>query len=303
MEDFYCIYDEPFADTSGIPTSFVTRLAKEAGMKVVLSADGGDELFGGYSHYNKAFALYHRIQLLPYSMRKRMVQTSTAMLSKSMRQQLVFLNLEHKIYAFEELLLAPDMESFFEAVVANQALPEIETLLNRSFPGISLSQSKQDQTQQSMLMWDFTNYLPDDILVKVDRATMHQSMECREPFLDHRLAELSWKMPIEFKIKKGIGKYPLRKLLSRYMPNSYFDRKKQGFSIPIFNWFMEDMDKLFEDYFSDNRLKNIDILNAKEIQREYRKYKIYKTRNKDYNIEKMWRLLSFMLWWERCNKR
>ena len=87
------------------------------------------------------------------------------------------------------------------------------------------------------------------------------------------------------------------------MPNSYFDRKKQGFSIPIFNWFMEDMDKLFEDYFSDNRLKNIDILNAKEIQREYRKYKIYKTRNKDYNIEKMWRLLSFMLWWERCNKR
>lgn len=303
LGDFYSIYDEPFADTSGIPTSFVTRLAKNTGMKVVLSADGGDELFGGYSHYKRAFALYQRIQRLPYSVKKLMVKTSNLLLNKKARKQLVFLNLEHKIYALEELFMANDIKTFFEAVVANQALPEIEQLLNHSFPGLSLSNHIKDQTQQAMLMCDFSSYLPDDLLVKVDRATMHQSMECREPFLDHRLVELSWRMPIGFKIKNGVGKYPLRRLLSRYMPDTSFDRQKQGFSIPIFNWFIKDLDSLFSEHFSDEGLKGIDILNRSEVQREYKKYISYKARNKDYNIEKMWRLLSFKLWWQRYHDR
>lgn len=301
LSNFYKIYDEPFADTSGIPTACVTKLAKDSGMKVVLSADGGDELFGGYTHYTRAFSLYQRIQLLPYRVRKMTVKAFRKCVGKSIRQKLVFLNLEHKMFALEELLLAEDIETFFEAVVANQALTEIESLLNHSLPKLSLSVSDSAKSKQSMLMWDFVNYLPDDLLVKVDRATMHHSLECREPFLDHRLAELSWRMPIDFKMKNGIGKYPLRQVLSSYIPKKYFEREKQGFSIPIFNWFKEDIDQYFADYFSDESLNQIHFLNKAEVQREYKKYLQYKKRNKEYNIEKMWRLLSLLMWWRNAN--
>jgi asparagine synthase (glutamine-hydrolysing) len=150
-----------------------------------------------------------------------------------------------------------------------------------------------------MMAWDFQYYLPDDLLVKVDRATMFYGVECREPFLDHRLVEFAAGMPMELKIKNGATKYPLRNLLSKHVPNEYFERKKQGFSVPIFEWFSKELDIMFQIYFNSSFLKRIDFLNATEVQREYQKYLRYKKNGKQYNVEKMWRILSFILWWEK----
>ena len=155
---------------------------------------------------------------------------------------------------------------------------------------------------QAMMGWDFQYYLPDDLLVKVDRATMFYGVESREPFLDHRLVEFAARMPVELKIKNGKTKHPLRALLLRYVPKEYFERKKQGFSIPIFAWFSLELDAMFETYLSAEYVNRTGILNGEEVQKEYQKYLHYKKNGKQYNIEKMWRILSFMLWWEKYNQ-
>jgi asparagine synthase (glutamine-hydrolysing) len=299
LDNFYEIYDEPFADTSGIPTSCVTQLAKESQIKVVLSADGGDELFGGYTHYQNAYSLHNRLNKIPASLRKGLSGVSEALAIKGIRENIYAFNAEHKLYALEELLRTNNPAQFFEAYIANQSIREIQNLTGYNPESHYLSSFSGKDAYQQMMLWDIKNYLTDDLLVKVDRATMHHSVESREPFLDHRLVELSQRMPGSLKIKNGEGKYIVKKLLDRYIPRSLFERKKQGFSIPIFQWFSQDLDNLFELHLSPESLSRIDCLDTSEVQREYRKYKHYKSSGKQYNIEKMWRILSFILWWNK----
>jgi asparagine synthase (glutamine-hydrolysing) len=299
LNRFYDIYDEPFADTSGIPTACVTALAKAHGMKVVLSADGGDELFGGYTHYLKADRFYSNVASIPGRLRKSLATVSSGIFPKALRDKLQHFNLDHKLYAFDELIQAGDPASFFEAYVANQAHPELKNLLNGFEQPYSL---KLDTTAKSsleiMMRWDRNYFLADDLLTKVDRATMWHSIECREPLLDHRLIEFASTIPVKYKIANGKGKILLRKLLSRYLPEELFERPKQGFSIPVFSWFTSEFDQLFETHLSPESLKEVYPLNAQEVQRELSKYKMFKKQNKADNIEKMWRLLSFVMWWK-----
>jgi asparagine synthase (glutamine-hydrolysing) len=296
---FYSVYDEPFADTSGIPVACVTQLAKQSGMKVVLSADGGDELFGGYTHYQRANSLFGRLSSIPPGLRKLMVRSSRFMFSSSLRSQITTHNFHHRLSALEELLLTNDATSFFESFLANQTLDEISDLMNGHLVAKAHTKFSDGHPLEKMMDWDLKYYLPDDLLVKVDRATMHYGIECREPFLDHRLVEFAARMPIELKFKDGQQKYVLKKLLRRYLPSELFERKKQGFSIPIFEWFSTDLDKMFHDYLSEENLKTVPFLNASVIRRELRKYLYYKKRKQKYNIEKMWRLLSFMMWYKK----
>ncbi len=302
LHEFYAIYDEPFADTSGIPTACVTQLAKEAGMKVVLSADGGDELFGGYTRYQQANDLFQKFKTLPEGVRHAVSKGIRTMLPPSVRSKINLLNIEHKAYAFEELIEAKNPITFFEGFMANQSVDEVTNIVRH----IGLCSMQFSETinnpMQAMMGWDFQYYLPDNLLVKVDRATMFYGVESRDPFLDHRLAEFTARMPVDLKIKDGKGKYPLRALLSRYVPSEYFERKKQGFSIPIFAWFNQELDSMFEIYLSSEYLNKVGILNTEEVRKEYRKYLHYKKSGKQYNIEKMWRILSFMLWWEKYNQ-
>lgn len=299
LDNFYEIYDEPFADTSGIPTSCVTQLAKVSQIKVVLSADGGDELFGGYTHYQKAHSLYNLLTKIPAGLRKGFTSITETLAINGIRENIYTFNFEHKLYALEELLRTNNSIQFFESYIANQSTREIQKLTGyvpESHDPRSLSGK---DTFEQMMLWDIKNYLIDDLLVKVDRATMHHSIESREPFLDHRLVELSQTMPVSLKIKNGEGKYIVKKLLDRYIPRTLIERKKQGFSIPMFKWFSQDLDNLFQHNFSAESLSRIDCLNASEVQREYQKYKHYKSKGKQYNIEKMWRILSFILWWNK----
>lgn len=302
LSDFYSIYDEPFADTSGIPTACVAKLAKDHGVKVVLSADGGDELFGGYSHYRKALRLYERIGAVPASLRKSLAKVTRFTLPQPVRKRMNFLNIEHRAYAFEELVASGDPAGFFEAFVANQSADEVSNLLRyRGKAGISPPQQGDDPFAM-MMAWDFAYYLPDDLLVKIDRATMYHSIECREPFLDHRLVELAARIPASMKLRDGTGKYILRKLLTRYLPDIDFNRPKQGFSIPVFAWFRSDLDTMFDRYFDPSMTREVPFFNSAEITREHEKYRRYSKAGRQYNIEKMWRILSFMLWWEKYMK-
>ncbi len=302
LQDFYSIYDEPFADTSGIPTACVTHLAKENGMKVVLSADGGDELFGGYSHYQKALSLFRKFNLLPSGLRHTISKGTKVLFPSTLRKNIYPLNAEHKFYALEEIMCTEDSATFFEALLANQSMDEIGKMIGSTSKGTMGFLNKDLSPLQAMMAWDFSYYLPDDLLVKVDKATMFHSIECRDPFLDHRLVEFSLLIPEDLKIRDGKGKYLLRKLLKRYVPETYFERKKQGFSIPIFAWFSKELDEMFDQYLSFDKLSEIPFFDAREIQREHSKYRYYKKRGKQYNIEKMWRILSFMLWWDKFMK-
>jgi len=271
-------------------------------MKVVLSADGGDELFGGYSHYQHVSNLYRRFHRMPAGLRKKIARGLTVAAPGHMREKIVAFNTEHKLYALEELMRADDHQHFFEAYLANQTQAEISNLVT----GTNLNELNGVPSLgllQTMMAWDLRYYLPDDLLVKVDRATMYFSTECREPFLDHRLVEFAMQMPDNLKVRNGKGKYILRKLLGRYLPENLFERKKQGFSIPIFSWFTRELDEMFNQHLSIEKLKQVPFISAREVTKELMKYKYYKKKGKQYNIEKMWRILSFMLWWETHMKR
>jgi asparagine synthase (glutamine-hydrolysing) len=150
-----------------------------------------------------------------------------------------------------------------------------------------------------MRKWDLENYMADDLLVKVDRATMFNQIECREPLLDHRLTEFAFKLPPSIHQQNQSTKYLLRKILGNYLPHQLFDRKKQGFSIPVFQWFKDELDQLFDQYLSKNEIEKTGLLHYSEVEREWKKYRYYKKIGKEYNIEKMWRLLSFMMWYKK----
>ena len=297
LDSFYTIYDEPFADTSGIPTSFVAQIAKQQDVKVVLSADGGDELFGGYTHYRTASALLHRFSRLPRAFRKQLANVLYTVIPPALRARISFANFEHRLYALEEMLQAQTPIDFFEALLANQTKPEIARLsapLLQASLGLSHARG---EAVADMMAWDFEHYLPDDLMYKVDRATMYHGVECREPFLDHRLIEFAAALPMHLKLPpQGAGKRILRNLLSRHLPTDYFDRKKQGFSIPLFKWFQRDLDAQFAEAFSHATLASLAPLNADEATREYKKYRQFKKASKEYNMEKMWRMLSFVKW-------
>ncbi len=299
FHNFYEIYDEPFSDTSGIPVALVAALAREHGVKVVLSADGADELFGGYPHYQRVNANYTGLMRIPAFVRKVAAGCIHTLLPRNIRSKLVPYNLEHRMAASEERLRASDIIGLFESSCSNQTHEEIELLTGQACrPGALLHDDLPIDPRELMMQWDAKFYLPDDLLMKVDRATMHNSIEGRDPFLDHRIVELATKLPMKLKIKDGKTKVALRKILLRYHPASLFERPKQGFSIPIFTWFKNDLDNLFDRYLTGNLVEEAG-LNQEEVRRELQKYNYYKGRDRQYNVEKMWRLLSFMMWFNR----
>ena len=146
-----------------------------------------------------------------------------------------------------------------------------------------------------MLYWDGISYLPDDILVKVDRASMSTSLETRAPFLDHKLIEAAWLLPDEQLLFKKTGKFILREILSKYVPRNLFERPKQGFTIPIDKWLRNDLKDWAEDLLSPSKIKSYDLLDEKLILKLWTEHQ-----SKDYNHgHKLWTILMFQLWLEQ----
>ncbi len=303
LADFYAVYDEPFSDTSGIPLLLLSGQVKQQGTKVVLSADGGDELFGGYEHYQRISQWANEMQKIPPGLRHAGARCINLFLPTAVRQRIKWANLPHRISRLEELLKAGSSAiSFYEASISNLSLRELKLLTRSHHQPAALINDAPTSLPENMMRWDARYYLPDDLLVKVDRATMFTGIEAREPMLDHRLVEWSARLPLSEKINNGKSKWILRKILHRYHPPELFNRPKHGFTIPLFLWFGNKLRHVVLHYLSPPCIEKYGILNNKVVQYELNRFLYYQSRNKSYNMEKIWRMVSFMMWCEKWMK-
>ena len=294
LDKFVDIYDEPFGDSSGIPTILVSQVAKDSGIKVVLSADGGDEVFCGYSRYwtidnigKKLFKLPKAIRGSLNFMMDKIGDDNITKLTKSSNAKFKY-KLIHKI-----LKNSKSWKDIYLALTSY----EVEELLDfqKDIDDAGFEVGEAIAPMQGMMLWDYHRYMVDDILTKVDRATMSLSIEGREPLLDHTIAQFMAQVPFEMKYKNGDSKYLLKKVLERYIPKEMIYRKKMGFGIPIFEWFSSDLKKLFEEYFQEDKLKEHNLLNQKYIDREYKEMS-------KKNIVNLWLILVFQMWYQKYKK-
>jgi len=239
------LYDEPFADSSGIPTFMVSSLAAKD-VKVVLSADGGDELFGGYNSYKLVPQRLKQISRRPYWVRalvgKGLSMIPMPILAKGLNaisfgEANLPSRLLRKCIKLETLLPDVTPADVFRVTQTHWMPKEIDQLFGSHYinPRVDIDHFPGCFEEQ-MTLWDFHHYLPDDIMVKVDRATMGASIEGREPLLDHRLIEFAFRLPLKYRIGKLGQKHLLRKVLYKYVPRELIDRPKMGFGIPINQW-------------------------------------------------------------------
>lgn len=301
-------YDEPFADSSQIPTYLVSKLASQA-VTVSLSGDGGDELFGGYNRYVWGRKLWSTIGWLPVTIRKWLSAGLThlspaflnAVLSRGAALLPASLSLSlpgDKLHKLAAVLPAGNQQDLYLELLSNFGdrkagyMPEKE-------PHTVLSDQRQwavvDDFTRWMISLDMLCYLPDDILVKVDRATMAVSLESRIPFLDHRLIEWAWRLPTSMMIRNGKGKWLMRRILSDFVPESLFDRPKMGFGIPIDAWLRGPMREWAESLLDQKRLDSEEFLDWKEIRRKWGEHQLG-ARNWNYYL---WSVLMFLAWRER----
>jgi asparagine synthase (glutamine-hydrolysing) len=262
----------------------VSQVAKDAGMKVVLSADGGDELFGGYARYEQFLGRWNQAQRLGSVGRvgaKHALRAFGAVSSPTKAES---------FERYADLLSHDSFIDFYQNMFANASTREIGSVFAdyrrpaaAASSGVLLNQ---------MMEWDFRNYLVDDILTKVDRATMYNSIEGREPFLDHRLIEFAAQLPVSYKIRGSETKYLLKKLLARYLPEHLYRLPKRGFAIPFSSWmsgsYMEEVLAVLD------RMDGT-IFNTREVRRLSERHR--KGQAVNYNM--LWLLFSFQTWYEK----
>jgi asparagine synthase (glutamine-hydrolysing) len=286
LKNFVKIYDEPFGDSSGIPTYLVSQIAKENGVKVVLSADGGDELFCGYERYWFCENIINKFSKLPF----KKGFNSLLNFFNPLFLRIPIKNMEHKLGFLSNILTSSSYQEMYETMIKNYR-DDIKEILNISPKFVKRSYfefGKQFDIKQAMMLWDFYNYLPNDILVKMDRATMYNSIEGREPLLDNKIIEYSATIPFELKYKNKESKYILKKVLERYLPKELIYRKKMGFGIPMIEWFKKDLLDMFEEYFKEDD----EIVNMQFVREKLNEFKS----GKYVNINKLWFVLVYKMW-------
>ena len=293
-------WDEPFADPSSIPTMLVSKLAREK-VTVALSADAGDELFGGYSKYTYIINGAKRNSFFP----KQFRNAAVSVLSKVNPGKIPYFN---KTYNFQtryfkgiELLKADGAMDGLSSIAKVFTDSEIDTLLNGIglatglFSAIPLIDDQFADDISQLLYTDYQTYMVDDILTKVDRASMSVSLEGREPLLDHRLLEWSARLPSNLKIRNGEKKYILKEICHKHIPKTMMARPKMGFGIPLVNWFDSEIISYVDQYLNQTYLQKQGIFNVVAVSKIVDGY----LKNKRENVFKIWNLIMFQLWYQR----
>jgi asparagine synthase (glutamine-hydrolysing) len=292
------IYDEPFGDSSAIPTILVSQLAKQD-VKVSLSADGGDEIFAGYDKYITALNYHNKFSnintniksILKYGMDKlnpKYIPIFNKSYNYSTRYEKVknILNANNSIESME---------------IASQYFTKLETsnILKNTFSNLetnfNLNILDTNDEINKMLAIDYKTYMVDDILTKIDRATMSVSLEGREPLLDYRIIEFVSQLPSSLKYKHGDKKWLLKQITHKYLPKNMMDRPKKGFSVPIEEWFRDELKEYFLIYLDKSRLDKENLFNSDEIIKLRDSYLMG---NKE-NVQKLWFILMFEMWYEK----
>lgn len=276
------IYCEPFADSSQLPTYLVSQMAKQH-VTVSLSGDGGDELLGGYNPYQFAPNIWQKIRIFPSPMRKLAAQLMSG------------LTLPDKIEKLISVFPAKDQHQFYQLMMSHWT-NAADVVLNSGNAPVFLSDAKQwpatDSFEHWMMAMDAGQYMTDDILVKVDRAAMANSLETRVPLLDHRVFEFAWKLPQHMKIRNGVGKWALREVLYRHVPKSMIERPKKGFSIPLSQWLRGPLREWAEELLAESRLQAEGYFNVRLVRKAWQQH----CSGKADNALKLWSILMFQAW-------
>jgi asparagine synthase (glutamine-hydrolysing) len=296
------IYDEPFADSSQIPTFLVAQLARQH-VTVALSGDAGDEVFGGYNRHQWIPKIWRRTKYLTRGGR-RLVGNLLNTLRPDQWDSLFsvggrFLgnakNPGEKLQKLANSIGAANVQELYD-FVRSQGLSQINLMSSdittkaESFPWHEL-----DCFENTLMLADMNNYLPGDILAKVDRAAMAVSLETRVPFLDHQLIEFAWSLPLHMKIRNGEGKWILRRVLEKYVPLKLFDRPKSGFGVPIDSWLRGPLREWAGDLLSRDRIRRDGYFDAEKIHKLWEEHLSGKRRWH----HQLWNILMFNAWLNR----
>ncbi len=292
-------YDEPFGDSSAVPTYLVSKYARQV-VKVALSADGGDEQFCGYTNYWPALKLSKINSRISYIFRLLLSKAGKNNFAynffKTFSPFLKVTNFRDKYSKLLNAILYSEPLKIFDVSKSFYIDDELRKLLKINMQQICIYYDYDNiDILQSMMMQDIKTYMMDDILVKVDRATMRVSLEGREPFLDNRILEFSARLPVNLKCNNGVTKYILRKILYKYIPRKLIERPKKGFSMPLYEWFRKELKELYEYYLSEKKFKEAGIFNEKFIRKLLNRY--YK--GEPTNSSRFWLILMFQMWRER----
>lgn len=302
------LYDEPFSDSSQIPTCLVSRLAREK-VTVSLSGDGGDEIFGGYPRYLLGDQLWRKIGWLPLPLRRALARTipqfptqfiawSDGRLGGALGHSKSQRTLVDRLSAASDILVSESSSHLYRRLVSHWKDPSAMVHGSKE-PSTVLTDpahrfDNKDLLAQMMYL-DTLSYLPDDILVKVDRATMGVALEARVPFLDHRVLELAWRMPLSLKIRDGEGKWLLHQLLARYVPPELTRRPKMGFGVPLDSWLRGPLREWAEELLAPDRLKHEGIFVSGPIEKKWAEHL---SGRRDWHYY-LWDVLMFQAWWEQ----
>lgn len=295
------IYDEPFSDSSQIPTYLVSQLARQH-VTVSLSGDAGDELFSGYTRYGMTASMWSKLERLPLPLRKILASSITSLSPAAWNALLGWLprmwgRIGDKLHKGAGVLPSASVDELYHGLVSHWADPaqvviggvEPQTLLTGLMPDL-----EGLEPVERMMVLDMLTYLPDDILTKVDRAAMAVTLESRVPMLDHRVVEFAWQLPQSLKQRDGVGKWILRQVLYRHVPQALIDRPKMGFGIPLDSWLRGPLRDWAEALLDESRLREEGYLRPEPIRRKWLEHQSG-VRNWAYHL---WDILMFQAWLE-----
>ena len=292
--------DEPFADSSAIAVYILSQKTRQK-VTVALSGDGGDELFGGYTKYSYILNATNKFQLAPKSLRRGLAQVLDKIDPGKIPYFNKTYNFSTRYYKGISLLKSGSAQESLQGIAKFYTDHEIDMLFNKGvrsdgdnflFTGLL---PQYTDTLSALLCADYKTYMVDDILTKVDRASMSVSLEGREPLLDHRLVEFVAQLPSWLKIKNNNKKYLLKEICHQYIPKAIMERKKMGFGIPLVEWFDAEI-KLYVDlYLSQEYIKQQGLFNLATVDGLVKRYQW----NKSENVFKLWNLIMFQLWYEK----
>ena len=305
------LYSEPFADSSQIPTYLVSALARKD-VTVALSGDGGDELFGGYTRYLLAEQLWAKFSRIPTPMRSLLghlaglvppnrIDKIVQPLKLLMPEQWRYKQFGNKVHKIASICRANDSAAVYKSLISMWARPsqvvigagDIDMLADLP----QVIESLPSFTERMMLT-DLLSYLPGDILAKVDRASMGESLEVRVPFLDHRVVEHAWRLPFDLKVRNGEGKWLLKQVLYRYVPQKLIDRPKMGFGVPIDEWLRGPLRDWAENLLDSQRLAEDGFFHVDQVRATWQQHL---SGAADWHAL-LWPILMFQAWFDRYER-
>ena len=295
------IYCEPFADHSQIPNFLVSKFARQ-NVTISLTGDGGDELFCGYDRYHKTNELWMKLSAVPMPLRSIIANCINSIspstwdrISPLIPRSDQYPSLGEKLYSSARTILCESLDELYERNISQLINPS-DWVIGGYEPQTQVSGMLEkidgQNPLQRLMTLDLVSYLPDDILAKVDRAAMAVSLECRIPLLDHRIIEFAMSLPIEYKIREGKAKWPLHKILNKYVPKEMVDRPKMGLGVPVSDWLRGPLRDWAESLLDETRIKNEGYFNVAPIRKKWAEH-LTGLWNRE---PQLWPVLMFQSW-------